>query len=72
MGRPGRAGLRDGSQRHLPGRGAAGPAAARLTACSNDIGDPQLVPDEVLAAGVDRMVRVALDAIVTLAAADTQ
>lgn len=40
--------------------------AACLTACSNDIGDPQLVPDDVLAAGVDRMVRVALEAIVKL------
>ncbi|WP_216327305.1 purine-nucleoside phosphorylase [Deinococcus aestuarii] len=41
--------------------------AGCLTACSNDIGDPQLVPDDVLAGGVDRMIRVALDAIVTLA-----
>lgn len=46
--------------------------AACLTACSNDIGDPQLVPDAVLAAGVDRMVRVALGAIVTLAANDAR
>ncbi|PNY82901.1 purine-nucleoside phosphorylase [Deinococcus koreensis] len=43
--------------------------AGCLTACSNDIGDPQLVPDDVLAAGVDRMVRVALEAIVALASA---
>ncbi|EYB68724.1 purine phosphorylase family protein 1 [Deinococcus phoenicis] len=43
-----------------------GARAGCLTACSNDIGDPQLVPDDVLAAGVDRMVRAALDAIVTL------
>lgn len=41
--------------------------AGCLTACSNDIGDPQLVPDGVLAGGVDRMVRVALEAVVTLA-----
>ncbi|MEW6421788.1 MAG: purine-nucleoside phosphorylase [Deinococcota bacterium] len=41
--------------------------AGCLTVCSNDIGDPQLVPEDVLAAGVDRMIRVALDAIVTLA-----
>ncbi|MCP2015724.1 purine-nucleoside phosphorylase [Deinococcus sp. HSC-46F16] len=44
--------------------------AGCLTACSNDIGDPQLVPDEVLAQGVDRMVRVALDAVVRLAGAE--
>ncbi|THF84778.1 purine-nucleoside phosphorylase [Deinococcus sp. KSM4-11] len=45
--------------------------AACLTACSNDIGDPQLVPAEVLAGGVDRMVRVALEAIVALHATDS-
>ena len=45
--------------------------AACLTACSNDIGDPQLVPAEVLAGGVDRMVRVALEAIASLHATDS-
>ncbi|SMB94546.1 purine-nucleoside phosphorylase [Deinococcus hopiensis] len=40
--------------------------AGCLTTCSNDIGDPQLVPEEVLANGVDRMVRVALEAVVRL------
>jgi len=43
--------------------------AGCLTTCSNDIGDPQLVPEDVLAAGVDRMVRVALDAVVRLSGA---
>ncbi len=46
--------------------------AACLTACSNDIGDPQLVPDNVLAAGVDRMVQVALEAVVSLSAQESK
>ncbi|GHF62949.1 purine-nucleoside phosphorylase [Deinococcus metalli] len=45
--------------------------AGCLTACSNDIGDPQLVAPDVLAGGVDRMVRVALEAVVTLHGADS-
>ncbi|WP_412026874.1 purine-nucleoside phosphorylase [Deinococcus yunweiensis] len=45
--------------------------AGCLTACSNDIGDPQLVQEDVLAGGVERMVRVALEAVVTLHATDS-
>ncbi|AFZ68813.1 DeoD-type purine-nucleoside phosphorylase [Deinococcus peraridilitoris] len=44
-----------------------GVQAGCLVTVSNDIGDPQLVPDEVLARGVDEMVRTALDAFVLIA-----
>ncbi|ADV67422.1 purine-nucleoside phosphorylase [Deinococcus maricopensis] len=40
--------------------------AGCLTAVSNDIGDPQLVPDEVLKRGVQLMTETALNAIVRL------
>lgn len=45
--------------------------AGCLVTVSNDIGDPQLVPDEVLARGVDQMVRAALESFVRLAARET-
>ncbi|MFC4455567.1 purine-nucleoside phosphorylase [Deinococcus sonorensis] len=47
-----------------------GVRAGCLATVSNDIGDPQLVPEAVLAEGVDRMVRVALEALVRLHAAE--
>jgi len=40
--------------------------AGCLTTVSNDIGDPQLVPDEVLKRGVDVMTRTALETFVRL------
>ena len=43
-----------------------GMEAGCLTTVSNYIGDPQLVPDEVLRAGVDALVAVALETIVAL------
>lgn len=41
-----------------------GVKAGCLATVSNDIGDPQLVQDEVLARGVDQMVRAALESFV--------
>jgi hypothetical protein len=40
--------------------------AGCLATVSNHIGDETLVPDEVLKAGVDTMIRTALDTIVRL------
>lgn len=40
--------------------------AGCLVTVSNDIGDPQLVPDEVLAGGVDAMTRAALESFVRI------
>lgn len=43
-----------------------GVKAGCLVTVSNDIGDPQLVPDEVLAHGVDAMTRTALETFVRI------
>ncbi len=43
-----------------------GVEAGTVLAVSNRVGDPELVPDEVLARAVDRMIKVALGAIVRL------
>ena len=49
-----------------------GVQAGCLLTVSNDIGDPQLVPDDVLTRGVDQMVRAALETFVTIAAGERQ
>jgi len=40
--------------------------AATVLAVSNYVGDPQMVPDEILSKAVDRVVRTALEALVRL------
>ena len=46
--------------------GMRGVEAASVLAVSNNVGDPELVPDEVLTRAVDRMIRVALEALLRL------
>ena len=46
--------------------GMRGVEAASILAVSNRVGDPELVPDEVLSRAVDRMIQVALNALLRL------
>ncbi len=46
--------------------GMRGVEAASILAVSNNVGDPELVPEEVLTRAVDRMIEVALSALLRL------
>jgi len=46
--------------------GMRGVEAASILAVSNNVGDPELVPEEVLTRAVDRMIEVALTALLRL------
>ncbi len=46
--------------------GMRGVEAASILAVSNNVGDPELVPEEVLSRAVDRVIRTALEALVRL------